>query len=233
MHHDVTEAMIEAGELAHVEHSPDWNAAINFQAIYLAMQSAQPTGALGGPQPWTETMGDPVAEMARHLHEQADPELREVVKKVLWDCKRGHLGLPPAPMPKERTDFDDLAQAAIDAMQPALAAQKARMLSMVEPWLAHKTHCLAQRDLHSDAICRCGLNDVLQMTGQDYIDATVAQIADFLDGAAKAAVGSGGAFNQGVVRGLEIAAAQVRSGHALAPHAKGAALNQTHKEGSR
>lgn len=43
-----------------------------------------------------------------------------------------------------------------------------------------------------------------------------ARIAEFLDRAAKDAkeLGSGKDFNQGVVRGLEIAAAQVRSGYA-------------------
>jgi hypothetical protein len=81
-------------------------------------------------------------------------------------------------------------------------------------WLQHKAHCLAQQDLHGDTVCRCGLEAALQS------ELSVTEtIADYLDQCAKEAVNSGSDFNQGVVRGLEIAAAQVRNGHALSPKA--------------
>ena len=48
---------------------------------------------------------------------------------------------------------------ALRALDAALAAMpSADVVARLSPWLAHKMHCSAQRDLHNDTECRCGLD---------------------------------------------------------------------------
>lgn len=61
---------------------------------------------------------------------------------------------------------------ASDILRDALASHPKpeapdKLVERLKPWLQHHFHCLSQRDLHNDTLCRCGLNEALATFKQE------------------------------------------------------------------